>query len=443
MHNNPDTFPRLRYDLLKIQAKRWANSYPSICQITLHHCSDSINVKHRYVVVWKVFDKSNHDIFDLDFVMDKASGALFSSNFYEVYRTDGYDNDYRNEWNVEKLNYDEDFKMYDSIFSSSEYWLLYSTKFELSESSFGKLEDDEIPSKIIRKIKKLQGKSFSKINEFDIAVESEFNTEELSSDEFNQYKLKIFKHAFQEDIDSQLLNSERELHNIIDLYKNEENAFIEIGDNWIIKFKGKQTTIKNILGLGYIAFLLDNPFKKFPGEDLEKHVKGHDVLLENEKEVYKRYAKMPEEQLASESLSLSDMKIDELTPENKRYLEDSLRYLYDELNSAKKNGDEEEIKKAKKNFEEVKGHLLNEYGIFSRESSKNKIIFKYKSRLASDFERIRTRVTKNINNARNEIKEKNMPELYKHLKIDLKTGMKCIYDPDKESSIEWFIKWND
>ena len=92
---------------------------------------------------------------------------------------------------------------------------------------------------------------------------------------------------------------------------------------------------------------------------------------------------------------------------------------------------------AKKEWDSLKRHFINEYGLAVYESPKG-LKFYLKSRLTPDAEKARQNVTQHITRAIKDIENK-IPSLADHFKKHIEKGRKCLYrsDPDNPIDIRW------
>jgi hypothetical protein len=211
---------------------------------------------------------------------------------------------------------------------------------------------------------------------------------------------------------------------------HKENYFLLHGDYWEIGYKGKETKLRDLERLRYIIHLLDNADKEIYVHDLVKLVKG------SSPEVNKDYAKIDNERLEfEEGLSLKDIYIQDITEEERDRLEDRAHHIWNSYQSGIGSSKENEYRK---NWEAVKRHFRNEYGIRIYASEKG-LQFSQKARLSKDTEKARVNVAQNIMKAIKDI-EKKLPALGRHLRKQLDKGAKCIYHVDPDDPITWDIR---
>ena len=209
-----------------------------------------------------------------------------------------------------------------------------------------------------------------------------------------------------------------------------ENAFIYGGDYWEVNFEGKTTLLQNRERIHYIVHLLDNPGIEMASNDLVALVKG-----DNQK-VNQIYSKLDSERLDKEGLSFSELQLNELSDSDKSALEEQAYKSWEKLRQSSKNTSN--YHEAEKEWNNLKRHFLNEYGVAIMQSAKG-LNFEFHNRLHIDAEKQRQLAQKQIRAAINDF-EKPMPALYSHLDRLIDTGAKCIYHIDKENPIKWHIQ---
>jgi hypothetical protein len=225
------------------------------------------------------------------------------------------------------------------------------------------------------------------------------------------------------------------------LTKNELRAYVDNpyvfsfrGDYWQINFNGEETLVRDLERVRYIIHLLEYPNKDFYCHELTKLVKKIEL------EPHQYYSAMGEDELANEGLNLVDLPIEHLEKDEKRRLELIACILWEQYKNSSY-GSNQDMLKAKKQWEVGKRYLLNEYGIVVS-SSNNGPIFRVYARLRNEVERARSNVTKQIKSAIKSIGVQ-IPSLADHLKNAISTGAKCCYRPDPINPIEWTILWNN
>ena len=212
-----------------------------------------------------------------------------------------------------------------------------------------------------------------------------------------------------------------------------KNGFIFMGGYWKIIFNGKQINLKNNERIRYIIYLLNNPDVEMHVRELVRLVKGIGP------DVNQYYNKMSQENLEKEFLYSAESQIENLSADEKNNLEKIAHEIWDDY---KNNPDDKDIREK---WLHTKRYMANENGIIIHES-KEGLKFDRKTRRLnhSENEKARLNVFKHISNAIKDIGEKNkgnMPDLSKHLKKNIDTGIKCIYKSDPINPIKWHIIW--
>jgi hypothetical protein len=216
-------------------------------------------------------------------------------------------------------------------------------------------------------------------------------------------------------------------------YVNNPYVFSHKGDYWKINFNGEEALIKDLERVRYIVHLLDNPQREIYCHELMALVKGLNP------EIDPNYSKMGRDKLEEENLSLVDLKIENLSPDDKDNIENVAYATWERTRDSSLSPSMKE--NAKKEWDRVRGHLLNEHGVMVAASKKG-LSFKLKVRLKPEFEKARSNVTKHIKSAIKGI-EKIIPSLSGHLNNAIDTGAKCCYRPDPSNPIKWSILWNN
>lgn len=256
------------------------------------------------------------------------------------------------------------------------------------------------------------------------------------SDSYIIYVLGLFlirSILFYQDLFEPFLKNPLENEGELRAYVANPYVFSLKGDYWKVNFGAKDAIIKDLERIRYIVHLLGNPNKEFYCQDLTALVKGLNP------EINKDYGKMGKEKLEEDNLSLVDLQTEMLSFEEKENLENM---AYDAWEKAKNPQIGKHLKdKAINEWESVKSHLFNEYGIIVFSSDRG-LSFRIKRRLKKDFEKARSNVTKHIKTAIKTI-GKTIPSLSTHLKNTMRTGATCCYQPDPSNPIEWTIIWDN
>jgi hypothetical protein len=227
--------------------------------------------------------------------------------------------------------------------------------------------------------------------------------------------------------------------------KDKKNVFVKAGKNWVIKYKGKPTTLPDFEKIRYIVYLLERPRVPINVVDLLRAVKKINISEEIKKQsdtmksAMSEWENLSEVKLNEKGVSLTDLAIDGLTYKEKEKFEDEGHKIHERLIDAKKKNNQQKIDRAQKELEGYKNHLFNEYDIKTHVSTKG-IGFSKSHRPGPDIEKARKNVTNQINNAIKDI-EKEIPPLAQHLSKHIETGKDCIYRPDDTNVIDWHIIW--
>ena len=211
-----------------------------------------------------------------------------------------------------------------------------------------------------------------------------------------------------------------------------QRAFILSGEFWKIIYEGNESSVRNLESIKYITHLLENPDRTFTPVQLTRLVKGgEDCELSGiTNEQRSGLSKMSQEQLYDrEGLSIADLNIDSLSPEESGRLEEIAHDCYHEFKDNPTGSGQEEWDNAKK-------YLSDEYGIVCFESE-NGLNFKRLKRFDHQNENARSNVTKNIRRGI-KIIENAMPKLGTHLTKTIKTGNSSSYEPG-ESLTPWTV----
>jgi uncharacterized protein (UPF0262 family) len=164
-----------------------------------------------------------------------------------------------------------------------------------------------------------------------------------------------------------------------------QNIFSLEGDYWKIKYNGKETLLRDLKRIRYIAYLLDKPNTDFFCPEL------YSIVNEQMPEVNLDYSEMSDKQLnEEEALSLIGIEIEGLDKGDKDRIEDIINDSWANMNDCSISTNQK--KESEKQWDNLKKHMSNVYGIFII-SSKKGPIFKYKARLKEDAEKIRINVT--------------------------------------------------
>jgi len=197
--------------------------------------------------------------------------------------------------------------------------------------------------------------------------------------------------------------------------------FIKKGNFWSITYEGKNTLIKNSVGLQYISKLLAHPTREFHALDLvlpSRNIGNYDST--------KYYGKMSKEQLEEEAIrNIEEREDGELADAQARQeYQNKLREFEEEIQTAKDNLDYERAEILEDKKQDLLDHLKELYGISGRPR-----------KFSSNSERARKAVSIAITRAIANIKD-DLPQLAIYLNNSLQKGTFLSYNPAKE------IPWN-
>jgi hypothetical protein len=222
----------------------------------------------------------------------------------------------------------------------------------------------------------------------------------------------------------------RPAKNIDDFPENHNNFITLKGSYWTIKYRGKPILVQNLERIRYIILMLEYPNREFYVHELIGLVKGHNPIVNQD------YSKMGADQLEKDGLSLTELQIENLSPEDARCLEDVAHNLWVELIEAEKLGGEKHVK-AQDKWDIMIKHLLQEYGVSINSSAKGPK-FRYRPKWKNDIEKARLLVKKHISNAIKGLRSQS-PALAGYLNKHIHTGVKCVYRPDPDNLVKWVI----
>jgi hypothetical protein len=158
MFNDPNSFPEVNLTPLINAAKRWAEQYPDIICISLHHPLRYLTSKDKYIIVWTVPDLKK--FYSLDFVLRSVSREyknpkeiipledenFFMDDFTSVYQNHKAPYQFRDEWRIELQDYRE--RVLHGVLEEG-CWILYINKDSEQWSTVRRLKIE----KIIREVK--------------------------------------------------------------------------------------------------------------------------------------------------------------------------------------------------------------------------------------------------------------------------------------------------
>lgn len=197
--------------------------------------------------------------------------------------------------------------------------------------------------------------------------------------------------------------------------------FIKKGNFWSITYEGKNTLLKDSIGLDYICKLLTQPTLEFHALDLASPAR--DIGTDG---IAKHYSKMSKEQLEDEGLDDTFGRgSEELIDEQARHeIKEKINELEKDIQEAKDNFEDEKAEKFENEKQEYMEYLKKCCGLSGRPRKFN-----------SNAEKARKAVSNAITRAIENIKE-DLPKLAIHLDNSIQKGTFLSYNPDKE------IPWN-
>jgi hypothetical protein len=189
--------------------------------------------------------------------------------------------------------------------------------------------------------------------------------------------------------------------------------FSREGDYWKVKYDGRETLLRDLKRIRYIAHMLNKPNTDFYCRELYSIVNGHIPDADS------NYSKMLDKDLKEkEGLRLINLEIEGLDNDEKNKIEDITYDLWSKMNDSSISTNQKN--ELEKQWDNLKRHFSNDYGIYIK-SSKKGPKFKYRARLNKDAEKARINVTLQIRKAIEDIEEK-IPKLAKHLRRYIQTG---------------------
>ena len=179
------------------------------------------------------------------------------------------------------------------------------------------------------------------------------------------------------------------------------NVFKKRGDYWdIVYAEGESIHMKDSMGLAYLRVLLRDPGMEFHVFDIVQKVRRK-----------------------SNDLPEQAQPVEELDQKARQEYNKSLKELANERQKAKTAGDLASLQRINEETDFIKRALEEATGLGGRDRT-----------FGNSSERARVNVTKAIKTAIKSISESN-PQLGEHLENSIRTGIRCIYDP--QPSITW------
>jgi pimeloyl-ACP methyl ester carboxylesterase len=190
------------------------------------------------------------------------------------------------------------------------------------------------------------------------------------------------------------------------------NMFRSEGEYWTVSYGGRVSRFKDSKGLRYLAYLLRHPNSEFRATTLAR--------------VSRRNGSAAEASHMSECPSeVSGDAGEVLDVQAKASYRQRIKDLTEELNEAKRMGDEKRGLTLEEEIEALSAELARAVGLRGRDR-----------RAASSAERARVNVTRTIRIAIGRIKEHDSG-LANYLDKTIRTGTFCSYQPDPERHVFW------
>jgi len=385
--NDPATFPALNSQTLQGYAKRWAEMFPAIQRITLYG-SDKDVVSSRYIIFVQISHRFNHELIK----------AL-----------------YRAESNDERK------KIHNPIYAEYDPETIKYLNWSWGHENAGHVMD-QLEGCYTQRQSDYMDEWLWMTGSIEDPPPSEFIREANRWILFTTDSTEAIPQITVEGIDS-------------------GNSFICKGDFWSIQYEGNKINVQDLECVRYIVHLVEKPNQPFYSNHLKILVKGRQHFLDVHEDTDDQAlgcAGFSIDGQDGESFTLSDMPIEKLEEHDKHKLEQIVMDLHEKMISKKKNGTEDELRKATEDFEKVKMHLSNEYGLEVRVTSKGPRFIPH-TRLTNDAEKIRVAVRKQIVAGIKRIRQSNK-SLAAHLKMSIITGAECMYRPDP-SHPDWRVEW--
>jgi hypothetical protein len=204
-----------------------------------------------------------------------------------------------------------------------------------------------------------------------------------------------------------------------------EKYFINMGEQWLVKFGDKRIFLNDRKRLRYLLHLIDNPSKEIRVQDLRIAVEGEGTGCSKPLREY------------SELTNGFSYGGENIQPDEVGFIKDRVSNQWKSYQSIKSTGAPTQIKKAQDEWERLK-EGCSKHGIKIIEDGDTINIKQYRQEPASVNNKNRVGVKKNIENALNDIKNIH-PELYSYLKDKIETGSRCYFRENPEK--KWCIKW--
>lgn len=210
------------------------------------------------------------------------------------------------------------------------------------------------------------------------------------------------------------------------------------GAGWILEMNGRSYSLKNKIGVRYLAQLIQNPGQALSVLDLGRDPAGsHDPATA---ETLSKMEDMTAEQLEEEGLATDHGYYE--SQDNKKSIEKEINTLrdymqeeYDKILKAQKDDEDQTlIDKMSAKFEKEKNILLNEKKIKTIINKDGQIDLKPLKQLNPEAEKVRESVTKRLREVIKEIEGFNDHELSEYLSSSIKMkNLFCTYLPEGDA----------
>mgnify|MGYP006279588003 CR=1 FL=1 len=197
---------------------------------------------------------------------------------------------------------------------------------------------------------------------------------------------------------------------------NDENpAFYQEGDKWIVRWNGKTSFINNLDGMHYMEHLISHPRERISVADLYSYVKGLPPINLSTPEV-----KLNKEQLESLNLTVTDLnsKIAMMKPKDIEILKVQIEAMQEKIEAVEL-GEEGDLVELKENLETMQKVYRGATSLNGRPRYEKTV-----------KDKIRNTVSKSIDTALQHIKNSD-EDLFFHLSENIHKGYNPIYNPNQ------------
>jgi hypothetical protein len=200
----------------------------------------------------------------------------------------------------------------------------------------------------------------------------------------------------------------------------------EPGDYWLIVYGPDHARLKDVKGLTYLAYLLQNPYTEIKAHALAAHLEvpeGRDYAKSENESLPSPDAGREPAELEKEPMRDVDEDLDETA---RKQLRDRLVELASERGKADADKDFARITMIDKETADIRERLNSTKGSFGRAR-----------KFTTSDERARKAVTKAIKEAIDKIRTQ-LPALGRELD-NIRTGDTCSYHPDPSNPLDWTV----